>query len=107
MKLSNKVYDTLKWIAGYLLPSLATLWLALGKVWNLPYTTEIGATISALDVFLYGVLGMSKKNYEGDGTLVVDTSDPEKDVYNFKLNGDLNELANKKSVTFMVNDKNN
>ena len=106
MKLSDKVYDTLKWIAGYLLPSLATLWLALGKVWNLPYTTEIGATISALDVFLYGVLGMSKKNYQGDGNLIVDTSDPEKDVYNLEVNGDLSDLASKKSVTFMVNGKN-
>lgn len=103
MKLSNKAYDVLKWIAGYLLPALATFWLALGKIWNFPYTTEIGATLSALDVFLYAVLGMSKKNYAGDGNLIVDTSDPEKDVYNLEVNGDLSELANKKSVTFMVN----
>ena len=105
MKLSDKTYDTLKWIAGYLLPSLATLWLALGKVWGLPYTAEIGATLSAIDVFLYGVLGMSKKNYEGDGNLIVDTSDPEKDVYSLEVNGDISELANKKSVTFMVNNQ--
>lgn len=105
MRLSNKAYDVLKWIAGYLLPGMATLWLTLGKIWNFPFTTEIGATITAIDVFLYGVLGISKKNYQGDGNLIVDTSDPEKDVYNLEVNGDLSELANKKTVTFKVNGK--
>ena len=75
MKLNNKVYDVLKWIAMYLLPGLATLWLTLGKVWSLPYTTEIGATISAVDVFLAFILGLSKKNYQGDGTMVVNTTE--------------------------------
>ena len=106
MKLSNKAYDLLKWIAMWLLPGIATLWLTLGKIWSFPYTTEIGATVSAIDVFLAFILGLSNKNYEGDGTLLVDTSDPEKDVYNLEVNGELSELANKKSVTFMVNEKN-
>lgn len=105
MKLSNKTYDLLKWIAMWLLPGIATLWLTLGKIWSFPYTTEIGATVSAIDVFLAFILGLSNKNYEGDGTLLVDTSDPEKDVYNLEVNGELSELANKKSVTFMVNEK--
>lgn len=102
MKLNNKVYDILKWIAMYLLPGLATLWLTLGKVWNLPYTTEIGATISAVDVFLAFILGLSKKNYQGDGTMVVNTTDPEKDVYRFEFDGNVAELADKKTVTFVV-----
>ena len=29
MKLNNKVYDILKWIAQYLLPALGTLYFAL------------------------------------------------------------------------------
>ena len=66
MTLSNKWYDRLKWVALYLLPALATLWLALGKIWSLPYTAEIGATISAIDLFLATVLGVSKKNYEAE-----------------------------------------
>ena len=36
MKLSNKVYDILKWIALYLLPALGTLYFALSGIWGLP-----------------------------------------------------------------------
>ena len=68
MKLKNIVfkngtYDILKRIALYVLPALATLVLALGKIWNLPYSEQIGATITALDTFLGAVLGLSSKNY--------------------------------------------
>lgn len=103
MTLSNKTYDVLKWIAQYFLPALAALWLGLAKVWGFPYGTEIGATLSLIDVFLGAVLGISSKNYQGDGNLVINTDDPEKDVYSLELNGDIAELADKKSVTFKVN----
>ena len=63
MKLSNSAYDILKRIALYILPALATLWLTLGKIWELPYTPEIGATITAIDVFLGACLGISSNNY--------------------------------------------
>jgi hypothetical protein len=102
MTLSNKKYDVLKWIAQYFLPALAALWLGLAKVWGFPYGTEIGATLSLIDVFLGAVLGISSKNYKGDGDLVINTEDPEKDVYSLELNGDISELAEKKSVTFKV-----
>lgn len=102
MVLSNKWYDRLKWVAQYLLPALETLWLALAKIWGFPYGTEIGATIAALDVFLGVVLGISSHNYKGDGDLIVNTDDPEKDVFTLEYDGDLNEIADKKSVTFVV-----
>ena len=102
MCFTNKVYDKLKWVALYLLPALATLWLALGKIWSFPYTTEIGATISAVDLFLAAILKISKSNYKGDGELVVNTDDPEKDVFTLEYDGDLNEIADKDSVTFLV-----
>lgn len=63
MKMSNETYDILKKVALYILPAIATLWLTLGKIWGLPYTSEIGATITALDVFLGACLGISSKNY--------------------------------------------
>lgn len=102
MSLSNKMYDTLKWIAQYFLPALATLWIALAKVWGLPYGAEIGATISAIDLFLGAILGISSANYKGDGTMIINTTDPEKDVYTLQYDGDLNDIADKKSVTFKV-----
>lgn len=102
MTLSDKTYNRLKWIAQYLLPALAALWLGLAKVWNLPLGSEIGATISLIDVFLGAVLGISSKNYQGDGSLVINTEDPEKDIYSLELNGDIADLSEKKSVTFKV-----
>ena len=63
MKLSNKLYDDLKWIAQILLPALATLYFALSKIWGLPYGEEIVGTISAIDVFLGALLGLSTAKY--------------------------------------------
>lgn len=63
MKLNNKTYDVLKWIAQILLPALGTLYFALSKVWGLPYDTEVVGTITAIDAFLGAVLGISTSQY--------------------------------------------
>lgn len=102
MVLKDKVYNTLKWIAQYLLPAAATLWMTVAKIWNLPYGVEIGATVSAIDLFLGAVLGISSANYQGDGTMNINTDDPSKDTYTLELNEDVAELADKKTITFKV-----
>jgi hypothetical protein len=70
MKFTNKVYDVLKWIAQILLPALATLYFALAAIWGFPFAKEVIGTISALDVFLGVLLGISTASYnksiEGD-----------------------------------------
>jgi hypothetical protein len=63
MKMSNKTYDTLKWIAQILLPALGTLYFALAKIWGLPFAAEIVGTIAAVDTFLGAILGISTKRY--------------------------------------------
>lgn len=102
MVLNDKVYDRIKWLAQYFLPALATLWMALAKIWGFPYGVEIGASISAVDLFLGAILGLSSHNYQGDGDLVVNTDDPEKDVFTLEYDGDPLEIAEKKTVTFIV-----
>lgn len=64
MKLNNKAYDTLKWIAQILLPALGTLYFTLSKVLNLPCASEVVGTISAVDVFLGAILGLSSMEYD-------------------------------------------
>lgn len=64
MTFSNKTYDILKWIAQYLLPALGTLYAALAGIWGFPYGEQIVGTISAIDVFLGVLLGISSKNYQ-------------------------------------------
>lgn len=63
MKLSNRTYDILKWIAQILLPALGTLYFALSKIWGLPYSTEVVGTIAAVDTFLGALLGISTAAY--------------------------------------------
>lgn len=63
MKMNNKVYDVLKFIAQILLPALATLYFGLAKLWNLPYAEAIIGTISIIDAFLGTILGISTYNY--------------------------------------------
>lgn len=63
MKISNKTYDVMKWIAQYLLPALGTLYFALAGIWGLPYGEQVVGTITAVDTFLGVVLGISTATY--------------------------------------------
>lgn len=64
MTLSNSTYETLKYFAQIVLPASEALWLALAKIWGLPYGVEIGATIAAVDLFLGALLKVSTNKYE-------------------------------------------
>lgn len=64
MKLSNKMYDLLKWIAMYFLPAVGTLYFALAGIWSLPYGEEIVGSITAVDTFLGVILGISTVQYK-------------------------------------------
>ena len=64
MKISNKTYDVLKWIAQYLLPATGTLYFALASIWGLPYGEEVVGTITAVDTFLGVLLGISTAQYK-------------------------------------------
>lgn len=66
MVLSNKAYDILKWIAQIFLPALGTLYFALVRIWGFPYGEQIIGTITAVDVFLGVLLGISSANYNKD-----------------------------------------
>ena len=66
MKMSNKVYDILVWIAQIVLPAVGTLYAALSGIWGFPYGEEIVGTIMAVDVFLGAVLKISNEQYKKD-----------------------------------------
>lgn len=63
MKMDNKVYDVLKFIAQILLPALATLYFGIAQIWGLPYAEAVVGTISVVDAFLGAILGISTYNY--------------------------------------------
>ena len=66
MKMESKVYDVLKYITQIALPAAETFYFALAKIWGLPYGVEIVGSISAVDVFLGVMLGISSANYNAN-----------------------------------------
>ena len=64
MKMTNRTYDILKWIALILLPALATFYAAIAAVWGLPYTEQVVGTITAVDTLLGTLLKISSDNYK-------------------------------------------
>lgn len=65
--MSNELYDILKEIALTILPALAVFYATLGKIWGLPYVSELPATIMAIDTFLGVCLHISTSEYNKGG----------------------------------------
>ena len=65
MKLPNKVYDILKWVAIICLPALSSFIVVLGKIWNWgDIAGSVAQTITSLAVLLGALLGISSLNYQ-------------------------------------------
>lgn len=63
MKLSNKTYDTLKWVAQILIPAFITLYGTVALAIGLPHTDIVITILGAVDAFLGTILGISTSNY--------------------------------------------
>lgn len=66
MRISNKLYDKLKWICTIFMPALTTLWLTIASIWNIPYGEPIGATMGGVTVFIGALIGVSTMQYRKD-----------------------------------------
>ena len=64
MKMNDKTYNLLKWIAMVVLPAMGTLYFALAGIWGFPFGEEIVGTITAIDSFLGALLGISSAAYK-------------------------------------------
>ena len=62
--MKNKTYDRLKWIAQIVLPAIATFYVTVASLWNLPFPEEISGTIMAVDTLLGAILMISSANYK-------------------------------------------
>jgi hypothetical protein len=63
MKLPNKLYNVLKWIAIIVLPALSTLVFTIGGIWGWGFTEQVIGSIAAVDMFLGAILGISTAQY--------------------------------------------
>lgn len=60
MKMPDKIYDVLKWVALIALPALSVFYFTLSKIWGLPYGAEITATIDAVALLIGSLIGVSQ-----------------------------------------------
>lgn len=67
MKMSNKVYDVMKWIVMIVLPAIGGLYFGLSNIWGFPYGEEIVGTIALVETFLGSVLMISNTKYNKQG----------------------------------------
>ena len=105
--LSSTTYDQLKKFTQIGFPATGTLYFTIAQIWGLPYGEQVVGTLTAITLFCGIVLGVSKKQYDSSGagssgTILIDTSNPEKDVYRLELIDPVESLRNKNSVTFTV-----
>lgn len=64
MKLSDRLYDTLKWISIVCLPSISTFIIVIGKIWNWgDIAPMVAQTITAIACLLGALLGISTIQY--------------------------------------------
>lgn len=62
-KLSNRVFDVLKWIALVALPAVAVFYGAIGPVWGWYEPDKMVYTLTAIDTLLGALLGISTIQY--------------------------------------------
>lgn len=66
MKLSNRVYDILKFLCTILLPACGSLYFGLSSIWGFPYGEQIVGTLSLVACFIGTLIGISTKAYRED-----------------------------------------
>lgn len=64
LTMNDNVYNVLKWVALIVLPAVATLYTTLAGIWGLPFADEVPATVTAIDLFIGALLGLSNMSYQ-------------------------------------------
>ena len=61
--MNDKMYDTIKAVASICTPVLTFL-TAVVSIWNVPFSAELTATFSALDILAGAIVVVAKKIYD-------------------------------------------
>lgn len=64
--MSNKTYDTLKMIALLIAP-VVTFLTAFVDIWNIPFGSQLVATVAAFDVLFGAIVAIAKSRYDKEG----------------------------------------
>lgn len=66
MKLSDKVYDVLKWVVCIVIPALTTAYVGLASIWGFPFAEEVAKTSAVVCTLLGALIGISTAQYNKD-----------------------------------------
>lgn len=105
--LGDKIYEKMKFVVQIVFPALSTFYFTLGGVWDLPSVEQVIGTLAALATFFGVILGLSTKTYkESDakfaGSIVIGQGEGGRKLYSLELNGDPEDLDQKKEVIFKI-----
>ncbi len=68
MKMSNRVYDVLKWAVTVFLPAFAVFYSGLSMIWGFPYGEAIVGTVAIVETFLGSLLQISSAKYKKENS---------------------------------------
>jgi len=106
VNISNRAYNTLKWVALVGLPAVATCYAFIAGIWGISHTQDVIGSITAVDTCLGTLLGVSSKSYQkstpSDGNLVIDKSDSERDNYSLELTTPFSEIDKRDQLVLNV-----
>jgi sorbitol-specific phosphotransferase system component IIBC len=63
MKMSNKVYDVLKWVALVALDAIGLFYSTLATIWGLPLGDQVLATCAAMSLLIGTLIGVTSAQY--------------------------------------------
>ena len=66
MKLNDKVYDVLKWVALLGLNTIGLCYKSIAGIWGLPYGDMVADTCAAFAICIGGLIGISTIQYNKD-----------------------------------------
>jgi hypothetical protein len=111
MKLSNRVYNYLKWFITIFLPAVGALYFGLAEMWGFPNPTGVNGTINLIIAFLGILIGVSTRQYNKeiknediDGDLIITEVDGEKWPM-LGVNQSIESMQAKDTVRLTVVDK--
>lgn len=66
MRLTNRAYDMLKFVALVLLPAISALYVTLAQVWHFPSPEAVVGTLTAIDTLLGLLLKTSSTQHAAE-----------------------------------------
>lgn len=104
IKLSDKIYNRIKWLVQIVLPAFGGLYFGLAQIWGFPNPEAVVGSLALLTTFFGIILGFSSKTYNAssDGSIVVTTDEEGKKTFSLEFDGDPYSLDGKSRVVFNV-----